>query len=105
MICGDVAAGESGVSCQLPRAGIYAGIFWLLLLPIGLLFLVVGLVCRAITALFFRARALEACPGAARLPGKPAALASALITLSATPRDTIRRADLRRAATLDVFHI
>jgi heat shock protein HtpX len=83
---------------------VYPAIFWLLLLPIGLLFVVVGLVCRAITALFSRARELEADAGAARLTGNPSALASALIVLSRTP-DTIPLVDLRRAASLDVFHI
>jgi heat shock protein HtpX len=74
-------------------------------MPIGLLFVVVGGVCRAVTALFSRARELEADAGAARLTGNPAALASALIALTSTPPDTIPLADLRRAATLDVFHI
>jgi heat shock protein HtpX len=83
----------------------YPVIFWLLLLPIGLLFLVVGVACRAITALFSRARELEADAGAARLTGNPAALASALMILSRTPPDTIPLVDLRRAASLDVFHI
>ena len=83
----------------------YPAIFWLLLFPLGLLFLVVGVVCRAITALFSRARELEADAGAARLTGNPAALASALMILSGTPPDTIPLVDLRRAASLDVFHI
>jgi heat shock protein HtpX len=83
----------------------YPTIFWLLLFPLGLLFLVVGVVCRAITALFSRARELEADAGAARLTGNPAALASALMILSGTPPDTIPLVDLRRAASLDVFHI
>lgn len=79
--------------------------FWLLLLPVGLLFLLLGVLSRAITALFSRARELEADAGAARLTGNPAALASALIVLSTTPPDTIPMVDLRRAASLDVFHI
>jgi heat shock protein HtpX len=82
-----------------------AGFFWLLLLPVGLLFLVVGAVTRAITAVFSRARELEADAGAARLTGRPSALASALMVLSSTRLDAIPLVDLRRAASLDVFHI
>jgi heat shock protein HtpX len=102
-----VRRGESpvGEAALLVDTGIYAGIFWLLLLPIGLLFLIVGMASRAITALFSRARELEADAGAARLTGKPSALASALMVLSNTPPDTIPLVDLRRAASLDVFHI
>jgi heat shock protein HtpX len=85
--------------------GAEVGIWWLLLLPVGLLFLLVGMACRAITAVFSRARELEADAGAARLTGNPAALASALMALSSTPADTIPQIDLRRAASLDVFHI
>ncbi len=102
-----VRPGESPVAnaALLVDTGIYAGMFWLLLLPIGLLFLIVGTASRAITALFSRARELEADAGAARLTGNPAALASALMVLSNTPPDTIPTLDLRRAASLDVFHI
>ncbi len=102
-----VRRGESpvGEAALLVDTGIYAGIFWLLLLPIGLLFLIVGMASRAITALFSRARELEADAGAARLTGKPSALASALMVLSNTPPDAIPLVDLRRAASLDVFHI
>lgn len=78
---------------------------WLLLLPVGLLFLVVGEASRAITAVFSRARELEADAGAARLTGRPSALASALMVLSSTPPETIPLVDLRQAASLDVFHI
>jgi heat shock protein HtpX len=102
-----VRRGESpvGEAALLVDTGIYAGILWLLLLPIGLLFLIVGMASRAITALFSRARELEADAGAARLTGNPSALASALMVLSNTPPDTIPLVDLRRAASLDVFHI
>jgi heat shock protein HtpX len=79
--------------------------FWLLLLPVGLLFLLVGGVSRAITAVFSRARELEADSGAARLTGNPAALASALIALSPPQPGTTPTVDLRRVASLDVFHI
>jgi len=99
---GQSPAGEAAL---LVDTGIYAGFFWLLLLPIGLLFLIVGTVSRAITALFSRARELEADAGAARLTGNPSALASALMALSNTPPDTVPLVDLRRAASLDVFHI
>ena len=102
-----VRPGESPFSeaALLVDLGFAAGILWLLLLPIGLLFLIVGVASRAITALFSRARELEADAGAARLTGNPAALASALMVLSNTPPGTIPTLDLRRAASLDVFHI
>lgn len=102
-----VRRGESpvGEAALLVDTGIFSGVFWLLLLPIGLLFLVVGTASRAITALFSRTRELEADAGAARLTGNPSALASALMVLSNTPPDTIPLVDLRRAASLDVFHI
>jgi len=102
-----VRAGESPAAeaALLVDTGIYAGVLWLFLLPIGLLFLGVGMASRAITALFSRARELEADAGAARLTGNPAALASALMLLNNTPKDTIPTLDLRRAASLDVFHI
>jgi len=99
---GQSPAGEAAL---LVDYGVSPGIIWLLLLPIGLLFLVVGVASRAIVALFSRARELEADAGAARLTGKPSALASALMVLSNTPPDTIPLVDLRRAASLDVFHI
>ncbi len=98
-----VSRHEAEVGLMEPLAS--AGLFWLLLLPIGLLFLAVGVACRAITAAFSRARELEADAGAARLTGNPAALASALIALSGTPPEPIPLVDLPRAASLDVFHI
>jgi heat shock protein HtpX len=76
----------------------------LLLLPIGIAFLVVGELCHVVVAWFSRVRELEADAGAARLTGNPAGLASALIALSETG-EAIPLADLRRAATTDVFHI
>jgi heat shock protein HtpX len=79
--------------------------FWLLMLPLGLLLLVVGNSCRVITASFSRARELEADAAAARLTGNPAALASALTTLSDEPQGALPLIDLRRAASLDAFHI
>jgi heat shock protein HtpX len=98
---GDAATAATDVLDGLTQVWIY----WLLLLPIGLLFVVVGGICRVTTALFSRARELEADAGAAQLTGNPAALASALITLSETPHGTVPLVDLRRAASLDVFHI
>ena len=89
----------------LADEGIYFGVVWLLLLPIGLLFVVVGAACRAITALFSRSRELEADAGAAQLTGNPSALASALVVISETPLNAVPQVDLRRAASLDVFHI
>lgn len=82
-----------------------AAFFWLCLLPAGVFFAAVGMICRAMTATFSRARELEADAGAARLTGNPAALASALMILTNTPTDTVPTVDLRRAASLDVFHI
>ena len=102
-----VRPGESPTSeaALLADSGISAGMLWLLVLPIGLLFLAIGGVARAITATFSRARELEADAGAARLTGDPAALASALIALSAPRSPSLPRVDLRRAASLDIFHI
>ena len=79
--------------------------WWLLLLPLGLLLLIVGTTCRVVTASFSRARELEADAGAARLTGNPAALSSALTALSDDPHGGMPLIDLRRAASLDVFHI
>jgi Zn-dependent protease with chaperone function len=87
------------------EVGLVAALWWLLLLPLGALLLVVGTACRVITASFSRARELEADAGAARLTGNPAALASALSTLSNKPEGALPLVDLRRAASLDVFHI
>jgi heat shock protein HtpX len=84
---------------------ILAAGFWLLTLPLGLLLLVVGNSCRVITASFSRARELEADAAAARLTGNPAALASALTTLSDNSQGAVPLVDLRRAASLDAFHI
>jgi Zn-dependent protease with chaperone function len=39
------------------------------------------------------------------LTGNPAALGSALLALSDSPANTVPSIDLRRAASLDVFHI
>ena len=61
--------------------------------------------CRSVTAVFSRARELEAAAAAALFTGNPAALASALIALSGTPRQLIPLTDLGQAASLDVFHI
>jgi heat shock protein HtpX len=82
-----------------------AACFWLLMLPLGVLLWVVGNSCRVITASFSRARELEADAAAARLTGNPAALASALATLGDEPQGAMPLVDLRRAASLDAFHI
>jgi heat shock protein HtpX len=89
----------------LGEFGLVAAFLWLLMLPLGLLLLVVGTACRVITASLSRARELEADAGAARLTGNPAALASALTTLSDNSSGALPLIDLRRAASLDVFHI
>lgn len=67
--------------------------------------MIVGTTCRIITAAFSRARELEADAGAALLTGNPAALSSALTILSDDPNGAMPLIDLRRAASLDVFHI
>lgn len=85
--------------------GMSVGFFWLLILPIGLLFLVIGAVARAITAVFSRARELEADAGAVRLTGSPSALEAALMTLTEASVSNVPPIDLRTAASLDVFHI
>jgi heat shock protein HtpX len=86
-------------------SAIILAIVWLLLLPIVILLMAVGSTCLAITAVFSRARELEADAGAARLTGSPTALATALMLIADTPTDKIPLVDLRRAASLDVFHI
>lgn len=102
----DAPAGDEGDSAGLVAEGLSIWAFvWLLLLPLALLFLALGTLCSAITAVFSRARELEADAGAALLTGNPAALSAALIALSTAPRDLIPRTDLRAAASLDVFHI
>ncbi len=96
---------EVGVAPELLSAAALVSLAWLLLLPIGALFLVIGFVCRAINAGFSRSRELEADAGSALLTGNPAALASALIVLSDKSSGTLPLTDLRRAESLDVFHI
>jgi heat shock protein HtpX len=76
----------------------------LFLIPVGLAFLVLGELCRIAASWFSRVRELEADAGAAQLTGNPAALASALIALSGS-QASIPRTDLRKASTLDIFHI
>ena len=90
---------------SLINSSLLAVFIWLLLFPVGFLFLVVGETSRTIAAVFSRARELEADAGAARLTGRPSALASALMVLGSTPSETIPLIDLRKAANLDVFHI
>jgi heat shock protein HtpX len=76
----------------------------LLLLPVVVVFLVIGEVCMVLTAIFSRMREFEADAGAARLTGNPSALASALIAIDGNVK-SIPKIDLRQAASLDVFHI
>ena len=84
---------------------IYWGAAWLVMLPVALLFLVFGSLASISTAAFSRAREMEADAAAALLTANPAALSSALIALSDIPHDLIPMPDLRKAASLDVFHI
>ena len=76
----------------------------LAMFPVGVAFLIVGELCHLFVAWFSRVRELEADAAAARLTGNPSGLASALVALTGDG-DTIPVKDLRRAATMDVFHI
>jgi heat shock protein HtpX len=76
----------------------------ILLIPIGVLLIGVGSICRAVASAFSRARELEADAGAARLTGNPAALAAALIAIGRSS-DDIPSVDLRRAESLNLLHI
>jgi heat shock protein HtpX len=85
----------------------YAAKHWrrlwpVLLVPIGVLLIGLGSLCRAVAAVFSRARELEA--GAARLTGNPAALAAALIGISNSTKG-IPLVDLRRARSFNLLHI
>ncbi|HEY5287162.1 MAG TPA: M48 family metalloprotease [Solirubrobacteraceae bacterium] len=87
----------------------YAATGWrrvwpILLIPIGVLLISLGSICRAVASGFSRARELEADAGAARLTGNPAALAAALIAIGGSS-DGIASVDLRRAESLNLLHI
>ncbi len=77
----------------------------ILLIPIGVLLIGLGSICRAVASSFSRAREMEADAGAARLTGNPAALASALIAIGSRSSDGIPSVDLRRAESLNLLHI
>jgi heat shock protein HtpX len=88
---------------------VYAATAWrrlwpILLIPIGVLLVGMGSICRAVASAFSRARELEADAGAARLTGNPAALAAALIAIGGSS-DGIPSVDLRRAESLNLLHI
>jgi heat shock protein HtpX len=76
----------------------------ILLIPVGVLLISLGSICRAVASAFSRARELEADAGAARLTGNPAALAAALIAIGRSS-DGIPLVDLRRAESLNLLHI
>jgi len=76
----------------------------ILLIPVGVLLIGLGSICRAFASAFSRVRELEADAGAARLTGNPAALAAALIAIGRSS-DGIPSVDLRRAESLNLLHI
>jgi heat shock protein HtpX len=93
-----------GLSFDMYAARNWRRVWPILLVPIGVLLVGLGSICRVVAAVFSRARELEADAGAARLTGNPAALAAALIAIGKST-EGIPLVDLRRARSFNLLHI